>query len=216
MIDVRRSTASEKPSNGSCAEQSFLPNLPGRLADSIRRHYWSWLFAAAPIYFIVASWLSVACQPTFIEPGASGERHVLMRPFIPFQSSKFAMTSIDPWFGDLADDGSQTDSLSPIMIYEDDKPLGPAHSTPHQQISTLGRGRFSHWKGNFSVFVFSSSDNTDPRTNGRTYWAVRPAIPKGSGIAPDVPGEKHLLKRPFRPFGTSPFAVSTRDKWFAV
>jgi hypothetical protein len=24
------------------------------------------------------------------------------------------------------------------------------------------------------MFLFSSSDNTDPNTNGRNYWAVRP------------------------------------------
>ena len=180
----------------------------------MRRKHWILFACAVPAYFAVAAWLSFAARPAVVKPDVNGERHELMRPFIPFNST-FAMTSVDPWFGDLADVPGEFDSSSPIILYEDDKPLGPAHSMPHSEISRLGHGRFSHWKGSFSVFVFSSSDNTDPRTNGRTYWAVKPPIAKGSGIVPDVPGEKYLLKRPFARFGTSPFAVVAKDEWFA-
>ncbi|QPF81994.1 hypothetical protein IC762_19565 [Bradyrhizobium genosp. L] len=193
---------------------SILFHARSAVGGHCRMRWKLWLGCAVPIYFILANWLSYAYVPVLTAPGVGGERHELMRPFVPINST-FAMTSVDPWFGDLADRAGDLDGTSPIVIYEDDKPLGPAHSTPHAEISTLGHGRFSHWKGSFSVFVFSSSDNTDPRTNGRTYWAVKPPIPKGSGIVPDVPGEKHLLERPFKPFATSPFAVSTRDKWFA-
>ncbi|WP_426441946.1 hypothetical protein [Bradyrhizobium genosp. P] len=129
------------------------------------------------------------------------------------------MTSVDPWFGDLADESTaDNESRSPIVIYKDDKPLGPAHSTPHTDIAALGHGRFSHWKGNYSVFVFSSSDNTDPRTNGRTYWAVKSATPPplpDSGIEPNVAGEKYHLVRPFRRFGNSDFAVIAKDLRFS-
>ncbi|MBR0798139.1 hypothetical protein JQ615_22365 [Bradyrhizobium jicamae] len=180
----------------------------------MRRQYWILFACAVPVYFAVAAWLSFAAGPALVEPDVRGERHELIRPFIPFNST-FAMTSVDPWFGDLADVPGQFDASSPIILYEDDRPLGPAHSTPHSDISTLGHGRFSHWKGNFSTFVFSSSDNTDPRTNGRTYWAVKPPIAKGSGIVPDVSGEKYLLKRPFARFGKSSFAVVAKDEWFA-
>jgi hypothetical protein len=143
----------------------------------MRRKYWVVSGCAVAIYFALATWLSYAGRPAMVVPDVRGERYQLMRPFIPFNSS-FAMTSVDPWFGEFADVPGKFDSSSPIILYEDDKPLGPAHSTPHAEISTLGHGRFSHWKGNFSVFVFSSSDNTDPRTNGRTYWAVKPPAPK--------------------------------------
>ncbi|QPF82651.1 hypothetical protein IC762_23260 [Bradyrhizobium genosp. L] len=180
----------------------------------MRRRTWMMFGSAVPIYFALATWLSYAARPVMVEPEINGERHELMRPFLPFEHSSFAMISVDPWFGDVADVPGQFDSSSPIMIYEDDKPLGPAHSTPHETISTLGHGRFSHWKGSFSVFVFSSSDNTDPRTNGRAYWAVMPPS-KGSGIVPNVPGEKHHLRRPFTRYGKSPFAVIAKDKWFA-
>ena len=57
------------------------------------------------------------------------------------------------------------------LLYEDDKPLGPANS-PVQDIMNAGNGRYAPWKT--IGFVFSSSDNSDPRTNGRRYWAVMP------------------------------------------
>jgi hypothetical protein len=64
---------------------------------------------------------------------------------------------------------------SPLILLEDGKPLGPPHSM-HQTIRELGRGAFSHWQG---VLYFSTSDNTDPKTNGRTYVAV---VPDWTGI----------------------------------
>lgn len=47
-------------------------------------------------------------------------------------------------------------------------------------IAAHGRGRFSHWQNNL---VFSSSDGTDPRVNGRSYRyeAVRYAPPWSGG-----------------------------------
>ena len=57
---------------------------------------------------------------------------------------------------------------SPIVILEDGKSLGPPH-TVHVDIAKNGNGAFSHW-GN-SIY-FSSSDGTDPTTNGRHYQAV--------------------------------------------
>jgi|GEM_PF-1785751 len=178
------------------------------------RKYFLWLGCLAALYFAIASWLSFACRPVIVAPAGGGERHELMRPFIPFNSS-FAMTSVDPWFGDVADSAGEEGQSSPIILYENDKPLEHAHTQNHSDISKLGRGRYSHWKANYSVFVFSSSDNTDPRTNGKTYWAVKPPQPPDSGIAPDVPGEKHRLQRPFKPLADSAFAVAARDKWFS-
>jgi hypothetical protein len=69
-------------------------------------------------------------------------------------------------------DSSDRPSQSPFVIYEGDKPLGPAHSV-HADIEKLGHGRFSHWAG--IGFIFSSSDGTDPRINGRIYRPVRDA-----------------------------------------
>ncbi|MBN1555613.1 MAG: beta galactosidase jelly roll domain-containing protein [Phycisphaerae bacterium] len=58
---------------------------------------------------------------------------------------------------------------STLKVYENGKPLGPAHSK-HDDIRKLGGGRFSHL-GNRrdQTLLLSTSDNTDPRKNGREY-----------------------------------------------
>jgi hypothetical protein len=63
-------------------------------------------------------------------------------------------------------DSADSPFRSPLEVYEDGKPLGPAHSV-HQDISDVGHGRFSHWRG--LGFIFSTSDNTNPNTNNRRY-----------------------------------------------
>lgn len=54
---------------------------------------------------------------------------------------------------------------SELQLYEDDQPLGPSH-TPHAEIQQHGGGRFTHWR---HELYFSTSDNSDPRSNGRRY-----------------------------------------------
>ena len=63
-----------------------------------------------------------------------------------------------------------------LRLLEDGRELGPAHSV-HQAIRDTGGGAYSHWSGDPSgepqLVWFSTSDNSDPRTNGRRYeWAV--------------------------------------------
>ena len=61
---------------------------------------------------------------------------------------------------------SQSDpTISKVRIFENGKEIGPAHSV-HDEIRKIGTGKFSHWGG--SIY-FSTSDNSDPRTNGRKY-----------------------------------------------
>ena len=60
---------------------------------------------------------------------------------------------------------SDREHSSSLLLFEDERPIGPAH-VPHDAIRTLGRGRFSHWG---DALYFSSSDNSDPRTNKRRY-----------------------------------------------
>ena len=73
--------------------------------------------------------------------------------------------------GPYADDPRLERGRSPVMIYEEGKPLGPPHST-FADISKLGRGRFAYWIK--QGLIFSSSDGSDPNRNGRRYWAVIP------------------------------------------
>jgi len=55
--------------------------------------------------------------------------------------------------------------VSSIDLLENGKPLGPENAT-EDDVITLGRGRNFHVS---RTIVFSTSDNTDPRKNGRTY-----------------------------------------------
>ena len=74
--------------------------------------------------------------------------------------------------GDDADGGNR----SGLRLSEDGKPLGPPHSV-HRLISDIGAGLYSHWGDD--LIVFSSSDNTDPRSNGRAYHARARIVPAG-------------------------------------
>lgn len=64
--------------------------------------------------------------------------------------------------GRLLDDET---ALSELVLFEDGEALEGAHSA-HDEIRRVGQGRFSHWG---SRLYFSTSDNSDPRSNGRRY-----------------------------------------------
>lgn len=57
---------------------------------------------------------------------------------------------------------------SHLRLYENGVPLGIAHAV-HEDIRGVGRGRYSHWQG---WVRFSTSDNSDPNRNGRSYGAM--------------------------------------------
>ena len=55
---------------------------------------------------------------------------------------------------------------SRVTVWENDVQIGPANQL-HKDIRDSGGGKFSYWiQGNL---YFSTSDNSDPRTNGRRY-----------------------------------------------
>jgi hypothetical protein len=68
----------------------------------------------------------------------------------------------------IADNTTPTQDGSPVFVFEDEKQLEFPHSI-HADIANLGAGRFSHWG---QELLFASSDNTDPRENGRAYRVV--------------------------------------------
>jgi SAM-dependent methyltransferase len=70
----------------------------------------------------------------------------------------------------IASGDSTGAASSGLTIFENELELGPAHSA-HAQIRELGRGAFSHWG---TDLYFSTSDNSDPRRNGRTYSIIAP------------------------------------------
>ena len=123
---------------------------------------------AVAVYFSAALWL----KRSYVEPAKPAGKLVvqLERPFFELQGSEIAFSVRVPSLEHLSDT-SEAPERSPFVLYENTTRLGPPH-TEHTEIATHGRGRFSHW--NNAGFIFSSSDGTNPRTNGRTYWAVIP------------------------------------------
>lgn len=78
---------------------------------------------------------------------------------------------------DFGEEGDKfTGNKSGLLLFEDGKPLGPPRSA-HEDIRKKGHGRYSHWTR--EQLYFSTSDNSDPRTNGRTY-AVASTNPRSS------------------------------------
>lgn len=57
---------------------------------------------------------------------------------------------------------------STVVVEEDGVALAPGN-VPLATVQTVGRGSYLHWGG---WLYFSSSDNTDPRSNGRQYRIV--------------------------------------------
>lgn len=61
---------------------------------------------------------------------------------------------------------------STIIFTENGIPLSPHR--PHDDIRKKGKGLFSHWNKHL---IFSSTDNSDPRTNGKAYEISYTIIP---------------------------------------
>jgi hypothetical protein len=125
--------------------------------------------AASALYFSLALWL----KHSYVEqPRPTGERVIrLVRPFFELLGSNNRVFAVKfPELEGLSDTMDQP-TRSPFILYEGTRPLGPPHSD-HVEIMKYGHGRFSHWTQ--SGFIFSSSDGTNPRYNGRAYWAVIP------------------------------------------
>jgi hypothetical protein len=74
---------------------------------------------------------------------------------------------------------SSQEHPSPAFVLEDGRWLGPSNAV-HADIRQIGLGRFSFWS---DVVYFSTSDNSDPRTNGRRYAIVYPPISRGTAHA---------------------------------
>jgi hypothetical protein len=121
---------------------------------------------AATVYFAVAGYLKSSYVPQPVPPN---DRIWLTGPFTKFGASGAAFIATIP-FDQLAD-GVDDRSRSPLVLYENEHPLGPAHSL-HDDIAAIGQGRFSHWTG--IGLVFSASDNSDPNANWKRYSIMRP------------------------------------------
>jgi hypothetical protein len=120
--------------------------------------------AVSGYLFLVGLWLVATRQVP--APGIRKVLQSLLRP-----RHKAALTGVAAehghcWLAPLPQRlPSDAESGSRIRLFEDGKALGPAHVS-HDEIRRLGAGRFSHWG---AQLYFSTSDNSDPRSNGRHY-----------------------------------------------
>jgi hypothetical protein len=105
---------------------------------------------------------------TFGSGCPSGERFELKRPFIGNEGH--SVHAALPATLESLSDTNDRPKRSPLLFCEGDIALGPPHSQ-HADIVAHGNGRFSHWA---NEIIFSSSDKTDPNTNGRSYVVVKP------------------------------------------
>jgi hypothetical protein len=69
-----------------------------------------------------------------------------------------------------APDSSDAPFQSQLNVYENGVRLGPAHAL-HENIRELGGGAYSHWGRGV---LFSTGDNSDPRSNARNYATSEP------------------------------------------
>jgi hypothetical protein len=76
-----------------------------------------------------------------------------------------ALSRFAPRFFTVPSDDTEHPQRSTLAVFEDARPLGPPHAI-HAHIRQIGGGAFSHWS---SQLRFSASDNSDPRSNGRSY-----------------------------------------------
>ncbi len=118
----------------------------------------AWLLAAAAIAGGAASLLPWAghvehsIAPADITPVSGYAYHA------PLQLSP-------PPLFTVRSDSNDSSTASQLTVEENGVAVGPPH-TLHATIGTSGGGGFSHWGDGL---YFSSSDNSDPRVNGRAY-----------------------------------------------
>jgi FkbM family methyltransferase len=91
--------------------------------------------------------------------------HEMQRPFRPADGRCWRWPAHVLPAGDAAGG-----SRSLTIVLEDGRVLGPGHAL-HDDIRAHGGGRFSHYE---SQLYFSTSDHSDPNSNGRRYTVLYP------------------------------------------
>jgi hypothetical protein len=124
---------------------------------------------AAGLYAIYLP-LAVLLHRPVVAP--SGAMVIRLTPIQPSRYGGFAYEAPLLEFRQFEEYSGPNLVPSPILLYEGDKLLGPSVHGNLGAIASTGEGRFSHW--NRTGMVFSATDNSDPRKNGRKYWAVLP------------------------------------------
>ena len=156
--------------------RSRLPRYLGRCKSTLV-HLWlttpGWVLYLAAVLG-VAAWLAASVNRPVarVELDTSSVQPELGYAYVV----KIEWPRATPLIFSPLPDSRLRPTASRLKLYEGNRPLGPAHSS-HGMIRKVGVGRYSHRQGYtwpFSRIYFAASDNTDPRTNGRTYRAAYP------------------------------------------
>lgn len=159
----RRLLATGRATTGTVAE---LWMLIRRAVQPARR--WALLAGRGAAALVIAYWLAAEFFPwsyrMTVWPGqiAADEGLAVSAPILP----RWPLVAVR---GD-ARDGRERSALA---LTEDGHALGPPHASD-TAIREQGAGRYSHRE---RMLVFSSSDGSDPRTNGRAYAVRAPIAP---------------------------------------
>lgn len=106
-------------------------------------------------------------------PGGRTDATLLRRPFQHQLGNAYLATVLFP--GAIPDD-ERSRNRSTLQLYEDGKRLGPQHISS-DDIAREGKGLYLFWRADSGkAIVFSTSDNSDPNTNGRTYRVFDPQV----------------------------------------
>jgi hypothetical protein len=104
------------------------------------------------------------------------ERVIPPEEILPIGGNEYSFSVPLEWMCDSR-------SVSTLILLENQHPLPHPHSW-HSDIEKLGRGRYSHWQGEVR---FAASDNSDPRSNGKTYMVRQAeALAFSHALAPPV------------------------------
>jgi hypothetical protein len=114
------------------------------------------------VYFPAALFLNKSPLP---------DSTILPRPFQRFENSNAYI--FYPVIPGAIPDNKDNPEQSAALLYENEKILGPAHSV-HMDVTVVGRGHYSFWQHSTTALIFSTSDNSDPNTNGRVYRLFDP------------------------------------------
>ncbi|MDP1569140.1 MAG: class I SAM-dependent methyltransferase [Vicinamibacterales bacterium] len=88
-----------------------------------------------------------------------------VRPLVAFAPEQgHAWETRLPEHREIAD-SMDTPTRSRLVLLEDGRPLPLRHSL-HADVRSRGAGQYSHW---CDTLIWSTPDNSDPSTNGRTY-----------------------------------------------
>jgi hypothetical protein len=127
----------------------------------------------APIAALFAVYFPIALyvKHSYVaQPAPSKDIFWLTGPFLPLIAGGKAYTAYVPQFDDVGDSVDEP-RRSPLVVYENDRPLGPPHSQ-HQDIIQFGGGLYSHWAG--LGLLFSTTDGSNPNQNWKLYSIRKP------------------------------------------